>query len=427
MYLTKSQTDRLQWICLISTFFHRYIEFAVIFVVSLFFYKRIIPFNKKILSFSLLVYAYSFISVLYWDYDIQTFNARCLPTILIIWGYSILFHYWNTNVRELWRKYCNICFVISILGLLQTIISFVFKTDVFSIFNNYDHLQFGSWQPPTATLAEMADFSCTISPYVFYHILKVNKLRALGWRFFFVLGVASLSFSNLFYAGVLICLFIKVLNNSKRLFAIIIAAILLNLSAISLLMEENEQSQRSAGEGRTIGTLLWKSNESFTGLSFIDNWDMITTYNASTFATYSNLYVAIHAPNRITGTGLCTHQNNYQKVLRTHFINTEEHRMGLNQDDAYSLFTRLYSELGLVGIFFFIFFIVIKNLNLKNPINASILIVICMHLLGNGNYFLNGFIFLLYMYIYTNVRLQKSAMSYIHTINRHENSLYYTL
>ena len=74
---------------------------------------------------------------------------------------------------------------------------------------------------------------------------------------------------------------------------------------------------------------------------------------------------------------------------------------GLNQTDAYSLFTRLYSEFGVIGIFLVIY-LLFKYRNTNNPINIAILIVFISYFIRGGHYFIYGVVFYAYLFYYTS-------------------------
>lgn len=73
--------------------------------------------------------------------------------------------------------------------------------------------------------------------------------------------------------------------------------------------------------------------------------------NLSSYSILSNLWVASQAPMRMTGTGLGSHELNYERVYQS-----DDPKYGSNKTDAYSLLIRIYSEFGYLGLFLFLFF-----------------------------------------------------------------------
>lgn len=137
----------------------------------------------------------------------------------------------------------------------------------------------------------------------------------------------------------------------------------------------------------------------------------INDLNTSSFALYSNFVIAkaSFAENPLTGSGLGTHENNYKKHFSKYFDNDFIIRYGIfNTADANSLFVRLMSETGLMGLSMFFLFM-LKNFVWKRGyedplmrdytlINQAIFIWFVVRLVRTGNYFGNGFFLFFFMY-----------------------------
>ena len=78
-----------------------------------------------------------------------------------------------------------------------------------------------------------------------------------------------------------------------------------------------------------------------------------------------------------------------------------------NKADANSLFLRLMSETGLMGMIFILLIVFrcfVGNDGIDDKywvISGSLLIIILLYLLRQGNYFLNGFPFFVWLYYHT--------------------------
>lgn len=83
--------------------------------------------------------------------------------------------------------------------------------------------------------------------------------------------------------------------------------------------------------------------------------------NLSSYSILSNLWVASQAPMRMTGTGLGSHELNYERVYQS-----DDPKYGSNKTDAYSLLIRIYSEFGYLGLFLFFVFLI----KFYNPANV---------------------------------------------------------
>ena len=106
--------------------------------------------------------------------------------------------------------------------------------------------------------------------------------------------------------------------------------------------------------------------------------------NTSTAVLQSQLYSAWNAPSRWIGTGIGTNSQSFQ-----------------NADDAYSLGIRIFSEMGIIGLFLYLWF-VIRHFNGHNYLNICALSVIIAYFFRGGSYFSNGVIFFQFLYYYSS-------------------------
>lgn len=392
----QKKADWLEWLCVLSMFFSQYIEFIFV-VIAVFFIRKRLYINKKVLIACSLIALYSICVIYFLNYNIVHFAIRGFAPLFLSFLYISLYFQWKNRIPQLWDKYCSVCFIMSILGLFQVIISIIAHINIFFMFNNYDISVSGIYQQPTATLLEMGDFAAVLTPCIAYNIIKVPHFRDIGFKIWFMLFVATLSFSNLAILGVILSLCIRFYIKYKVLVITSIAGAAVIIAVFNPF--SNLLSTEYDANDRGFSSVMAKFIQSFEALEYIDDVDEIAKYNLSSFATYSNLYVGLNAPLRLTGTGLGTHEDNYYFVYPRENVGTMERAFGLNKEDAYSLFTRLLSEMGILGIAFYLLF-VFRNLSLKDPLSASLFVLIVMHLVGNGNYFINGFLFFNVMFYY---------------------------
>jgi hypothetical protein len=131
--------------------------------------------------------------------------------------------------------------------------------------------------------------------------------------------------------------------------------------------------------------------------------------NLSTFTLYTNALIAWKSflRNPFFGSGLGSHSISYDYFIND-IVEVNRAPLLLNQNDANSLFLRILSELGIFGIFVFIYFILKNHINIKDIgqsklfiINNSILVMFFMKALRMGHYFNNGFILFVLLYYYS--------------------------
>jgi O-antigen ligase len=139
-----------------------------------------------------------------------------------------------------------------------------------------------------------------------------------------------------------------------------------------------------------------------------------SSLNSSSFAIFSNYMVAkaSFSDNPLTGTGLGTHEKNYLAKFGNFFDKDFLIRYGaFNANDANSLFLRLMSETGLLGLSLFFIFL-FKNflwlrgydnreLRAYTVMNQGIFIWFVVRLVRTGNYFGNGFFLFFFIYYFS--------------------------
>jgi hypothetical protein len=139
-----------------------------------------------------------------------------------------------------------------------------------------------------------------------------------------------------------------------------------------------------------------------------------SSLNSSSFAIFSNYMIAkaSFSDNPITGTGLGTHEKNYLDKFGNFFDEDFLKRYGaFNANDANSLFLRLMSETGLLGLSLFFIFLfknflwqrgyANKELRAYTLINQGIFIWFVVRLVRTGNYFGNGFFLFFFIYYFS--------------------------
>jgi len=131
--------------------------------------------------------------------------------------------------------------------------------------------------------------------------------------------------------------------------------------------------------------------------------------NASTFAFLSNAAVAYRSfmSNPALGSGLGSYQISYNKFI-SQVTDIAQVRMFLNIEDANSLFLRLMSEMGMVGMGMVLYFIFKFHIYRKDDpsgyfwiINNAILAMFMIRLLRSGHYFNGGLFFFVWLYYFS--------------------------
>jgi hypothetical protein len=204
-----------------------------------------------------------------------------------------------------------------------------------------------------------------------------------------ILTTSSTGYIGLFISGILIII------NYAKISNFIAAAVL--FLAIGSLLYGNVPEVKSRVDS---GLGLW-----------VDEDFSRENVNSSSFVLYNHYHIAVEnfKANPLAGTGLGSHVIAFEKYSLTKqagILNID-----FNKSDANSMFLRLLSETGLLGILFIFIFIfkfyVIRsrtNIDYKHwNIGNAVLVIIILYLLRQGNYFINGFPIFMWIYYYNYI------------------------
>lgn len=270
------------------------------------------------------------------------------------------------------------------------------------------------------TTAEPYFLAVSLIPAVFIYLNMLFKRKDLGiianarvkgmiTLTCYILTGASSGYLALFFMLLFLAYNFKILSFN-------IGIILLPLFVLIGIVLFNFFSTNATGFNKRVNDTFYaiESDESANKKA--------TKINASSFALYSNFKVALETLkiNPITGSGLGTHEINYNTYIRNSFTKIIFRRFGgeMNKQDANSLFIRLMSETGLLGVILFLAFMIVHfpaglNADKLEPkmyflylFHQGIFILFIIRLLRTGNYIGNGFFFFLFAYIYTYKKLK---------------------
>jgi hypothetical protein len=312
--------------------------------------------------------------------------------------YSLLFHYdFKINLFFYW--YCKLCLILSFIGLIQFfsfILNFKFGYDFSFLLNKWRVIEGGLMGiRVNSILAEPSQLGIVLSPAVYVSVSNLvskenyilNKFQSLIVIFIVVLTASTIAYAGLLFS-ILLC------TKTFRIRYLLIG-ILLSVSLFFISYKYVNEFKLRVDAAKA----LW-----------IDNNFEIKYTNNSSFVLYNNLNVAIKnlSDYPFFGTGLGSHEYAFKKYTLTKSLLNYDFEF--NVKDGNSLFIRLCTEAGLFGLFF-IFYIIYygfiyqrKNIDDSDHrfeiISHSLLIIIILSLLRQGNYMLNGLplVFLLYYY-----------------------------
>ena len=329
-------------------------------------------------------------------------------SISILFFYYVLEKY-NFNSFTIFEIYCNACWILCLIAIIQ-IISFILGFEPgynFSwILNKWGVVRGGIIGfRVNSILPEPTYLATSLSPAVYVSIRNLIKKETFIFtkpQSLIVILVSILTTSSIGYLGIVISV---ILSLEILRFRYIFLAVLISIAGYFIAY--NNVSDFSSRVNSAKG--LW-IEEDFN----------IENTNNSSFVLYNNLHVAkenlLNYP--LFGTGLGSHETAFKKFTLTRSL--IKYDFEFNIKDGNSLFVRLCSETGLLGLFFVII-IIIKGF-VNNPsfnleidrhkvISHAILVFIILVLIRQGNYMLNGLPLMFLLYHYNRVSYNEKINS----------------
>ncbi|MGL6168632.1 MAG: hypothetical protein ACRC0Y_10125 [Fusobacteriaceae bacterium] len=318
----------------------------------------------------------------------RTFEQIILLSVMFL-GYSHLFK--RIGIKKIVNIYLNISYYISLLGLFQFLIFFFLRIDIIphpitssihgavQIFPGIIRTRSIGFEP--GVMAQILVPAMCLSMSNFYK--TSSKIRRK--KYLVIILMFILTFSSGAYIAIPFYFIIKEIKRIKPLKIIKSVFIILILGVL------------------TKNIWYSKFNETLVGLSGLKT-GIFRDLNASSFSTLTNLYVALNNKNLFFGTGLGTHPYSYFENFKDRPYIPVYHFYGLNAPEAYSVFTRSLSEIGLVFVILFVVGLVYKfnkNRDYVGEINAAALTGVISFFIRGGLYTRFGTTLIILMYFYS--------------------------
>ena len=347
-------------------------------MIILFYFNKII-YTKGLLLFNSIIFFSGTFSIIFgynkFDYFfIQLFFLTIIP----IYYYSF-YRLFEDNLEDIISIYCKLSFAIAVFGFLKLPYDMSIGRSLNSI------------------LQEPAHYCTIVLPayFITFNDKKYPKYYSIVILLSIIISGSSLGLISLILS---ILLYIKNITFLKTIITIISALtigyfIYFSFPPFKLRVDDTVKSLRTGD--------LSKSN-------------------ISTYALVSNLYVAgkSFATNPIIGNGIGSHIHSRKKHLDDIKGVEVFKKLGvknLNEKDGGSLFIRLTSELGLIGIFSvltFIYKFYVRNkenkYNINSIISKAILLYFFCKLLREGHYFSPEMYFFVFLYVFNKYDSIKS-------------------
>jgi hypothetical protein len=319
--------------------------------------------------------------------------------------YAYVWRHFEYDVERLFTIYLKGAYVISIIGLLLFIDSFL-GNNLLHFLQSFIYIDivdatvgirlasllgeptyFANIVLPAGVVAMMR---LVVKKNVGIGIDYMTKRKAAVFTISLLLTYSGIAFLGLLLGGILL-----LLRHGAIRYAIVIPLILVIARIIIFQVPELEE--------RYQGVLSVSSEKSQTG-----------EFHGSSFILFNHAYITWMNLNEnpLFGTGLGTHFLATDKFSLGN-EGVEYHYRTQNAQDASSMLLRILSELGIFGgILVFIF--LRRNFIPRVPddpvlwlISTAIFVTIVMQLLRQGNYILNGFPFFVLGFVFTRHEFNK--------------------
>jgi O-antigen ligase len=300
---------------------------------------------------------------------------------------------YRTRMVELVRMYYVFSFLVSCFAAVQTTVFLVFGKGLYiqdllggpEVTNGRLAPEILGFVPRATSIAsEPANLAMLLLPAVYLAVLVLVgragplRLRSRLMAAVVILGLV-LSFSLLGYISLAVVLLAILLTGAGKRRAIALVSGLGFIGAIGYAAAQLPLFQAK------LATFLISPLE-------IGEYEF-TGSDLSGFALISNALVAKSAlsDSHLLGTGLKTHENNYDRYMSSYFSSSQV-LMELNKTDAGSLYIRIASEFGIPGLLAIAWFLVKYKLKTGGEtypyraINDMCFIYLVMYGTRSGNY-----------------------------------------
>ena len=373
-----------------------YLIYIAVFFISLFFSKDVYI-NRVFIFLLMLIGLTSLYNVYVNNNTIILLLEQLIGIALSALVYYQLFKIIDYDIKKAFNIYLKVVLVICFVGIFQEA-CFILKFKP-----GYDF----SWFIPgfrlnisnnliriSSITPEPASLGTTIMPAFFASLLNIiyPKYRLLkNWQAGVIIFTAFITISSVAYIGILISIILLVYNKFGTKSIAVSCVIVLIL--FGLMYNYSKDFKMRIDDTYNVVTGKANINES----------------NISTFALLSNAQVAYKSFQNqpLIGSGLGSHQISYDKYIDT-IADKVAIGFGANRTDANSLFLRLMSETGLVGILTILLFMIcnyVKRNKNENDIywiiSNGVLTLVILRLLRSGHYFSDGFFFFIWLYYFS--------------------------
>lgn len=358
-----------------------------------------IPFSRSLFVFFILLGISGLYGILAENNTFPNFIKVYASIIIIYSFYFYAIAYNQFRIKNLFLIYLHLCKILAFIGIIQLVsfyIGFTPGYDFRWILNKYSLVASEGSFRLSSIISEPSQYAFVLAPAIFvslYSVLNRNfQFISLPWALI-IITTTILTYSTHAYIVLLFGIMIIIMKN----FNFIKSLVLIILVSIGVIFLYNNVHQFQIRVDDTV--LILKDAHRLNEREFL------VKLNTSNFTLLNNAVISLNAfeQSPLVGNGLGSHPVSFDKfsITRQRYLPFED----FNQMDANSLFLRLLSELGLLGVGTFIYILIRYRVGSVKDTNAwivshAILTMMIAALLREGHYFISGVPLFLFMYIY---------------------------
>jgi hypothetical protein len=351
----------------------------------------------------------------------NTFSLGVLKQVFGVIFTSIAYYTFiannNFEVKKIFRMYVFLAFFVAAEGLMEEVLNL---SGIH--INGKMRLTTSGYFRIFGIMGEPYFLAVVLLPALFYVFYKTSIFERINSKLrnivmlFCIATCFIFTFSSAGILGIGGVFFFYLINKqylSYKSWKIILLPIFISLFGVLFNNVQHEWKEFNIKFSQTLTAFSNNSTKK----------EDIELLNTSSFALYSNFIIAKASfnSNPLTGSGLGTHESNYKKYFSKYFDQSFIIRYGIfNVSDANSMFVRLMSETGLLGLGLFFTFLLKNALWRKGYndheirdytlINQSIFIWFLVRLIRTGNYFGNGFFLFFFIYYFSKKIVEKKTI-----------------
>lgn len=378
--------------------FEFYIFYIPVLALFPFFIKRL-GFSRNLFIFFIVIGLASLYGVAVENNTLPNFLKVYLSIIVLYSFYYYAIAYNKFNAYPLFKIYLYFARIVAIIALIQFVSYTIGFTPGYNfrwLFNKYTLVASENYIRLSSIIAEPSQYAFVMAPAMFvslYALLYNNTFFVNRKTAILILGTTILTYSTHAYIVIFMSVLFVLMKRFNLLKSIVFLSIL--ITGFVFIYNTTPIVQRRVDDSVLIIKDAHRINDQF----------FLSKLNTSSFTLLNNSVIALRSfeSNPLVGSGLGSHPISFNKysITRQRYLPFQD----FNTMDANSLFLRLLSETGMLGLFAILFILVrYRYTDSRNTvpwvISHAILVMIIAALLREGHYYLSGVPLFIFMYIY---------------------------